>query len=676
VEVPNTSKNKPNHLVSESSPYLLQHAYNPVEWRPFTDEAFALAKAQNKPLLISIGYSACHWCHVMEKESFEDAQVAAVMNRHFINVKVDREERTDVDMLYMHAVQLMTGHGGWPLNCFVLPDGRPFYGGTYFPRPQWLHILHTLAEMYDREPLKVRRYAEKLEQGIVQTSVIGDIPEVERSYKQLLRQSVEKWKPLLDNAEGGMDKAPKFPMPNNYLFLLRYAVLEDDEQLLAHVRLTLLKMAFGGIYDHVHGGFSRYSTDAIWKVPHFEKMLYDNAQLVSLYTEAFLFTGDPLYRQIAEETASFVLREWTTPEGGFYSAYDADSEGVEGKYYVWSASELRAVLKSDYEAFSRYFEINDRGYWEDDNYILMRSSDTAKLCSDLGISREALETLIAKCSGRLARAAAGRVKPGLDNKVITSWNALMCSALAHAFLAFGDEKFRDAALASAEFLTSMMRRENRVFRIFNKGEVKIDGFLDDYAFFIDAMISCHLVAADEKYLVEARTLTEYAIAHFSHENNVLFYYTSDAGGRLITRQSEMTDNVIPASNSQMALNLARLGEYFGIEAWKERAARMLSVVATDMKEYGSGYSNWAMLALYHAWPVRQVSVVGKNVEEKFTDLYRHGIPNAIFALSRRSSEIAMLKDKYMHGRTLIYVCSNDTCSEPVTRVKKAIELLA
>jgi uncharacterized protein len=669
-------KHTPNHLISESSPYLLQHAYNPVDWRPFSEDVFALAKSLNKPVLISVGYSACHWCHVMEKECFEDEEVAGLMNRNFINVKVDREERADVDMLYMQAVQLMTGHGGWPLNCFVLPDGRPFYGGTYFPKKQWMHILTVLSDLYTNKNEKVIEYANELTKGIQHTSLVRELPDTKKPVKLLIKQSVDKWKERLDNTEGGPDKAPKFPMPNNYRFLLRYAILENDEQLLKHVRLTLTKMAFGGIYDHVHGGFARYSVGADWKVPHFEKMLYDNAQLVSLYTEAYLLTGDVHFKQTACQTIDFVLREWRHADGGFYSAYDADSDGEEGKYYVWTDAELRSLLKRDYAVFSRYFEINERGYWENDNYILMRSGNVATICSDLQLTRDQVEETVKTCLLRLRKAAAHRTRPGLDDKTITSWNAMMCSALAQAHLAFGNPEYKTAAIAAIEFLTGMMGRDNKLFRIYKKGQVKIQGFLDDYAFLIDALLNCYLVSADMKYLEQAKSMTEYTIAHFSHWDGVLFYYTSNMNHQLITRQSEMADNVIPASNSQMAHNLFMLAEYYGNEHWRERARQMLSVVLDDMKEYGSAYSNWALLGLNFSWPFRQIAIVGKNVEEKFGDLYKHGVTNAIFALSRRTTDLPLLKGKYEQGRTLIYVCQNNTCGAPVTRVQRAIDQLA
>ncbi|MEI6021100.1 MAG: DUF255 domain-containing protein, partial [Bacteroidota bacterium] len=368
----NSNNKAANLLIHESSPYLLQHAYNPVHWRPFSKEAFDLAKKLNKPLLISIGYSACHWCHVMEHESFEDEQVAALMNEHFINVKVDREERSDVDMLYMQAVQLMTGHGGWPLNCFVMPNGQAFYGGTYFKKEHWLRILQNLSELYHKDPEKVMQYASELNKGIVQSELLSIQKRSEEDLNNsILQKTIAKWKLSMDFEEGGPNRSPKFPMPSNYQFLLRYALLENDHALLDYVKLSLNKMACGGIYDQLHGGFARYSTDKFWKVPHFEKMLYDNAQMASLYTEAYLLTEQSLYKDIAIEVLGFVEENWWQDEGYFFSAYDADSDGEEGKFYVWNELDLKDVLGEDFELFSRCYEINDKGYWENGNYVLM-----------------------------------------------------------------------------------------------------------------------------------------------------------------------------------------------------------------------------------------------------------------------------------------------------------------
>jgi uncharacterized protein len=668
---------KPNRLIHESSPYLLQHAYNPVDWLPFGEEAFQKAKSENKPMLISVGYSACHWCHVMEHESFEDQTVAELMNRNFINVKVDREERSDVDMLYMTAVQLMTGHGGWPMNCFVLPDGRPFYGGTYFPRQQWLNILGNLSDLYRNEPERVEAYAGELTNGIKQSELIAISGRNEAKVnRELLKACITKWKRNLDNKFGGPDKAPKFPLPSNYRFLLRYALLEKDERLLEHVHLTLRQMAFGGIYDQVHGGFARYSTDVLWKVPHFEKMLYDNAQLADLFSEAYVLTKNELYKEIALDTLNFVEREWYQAAGFFYSAYDADSEGVEGKYYVWSQEELKELLGDTYEIFARYFEVNEKGYWEDGNYILMRSDNTALLLSEFGLNTKELKQVITDCISVLRKEAKNRVKPGLDDKTISSWNALMCSAFAKAFLSFGEQKHKNIALSSINFLINSQTQHNgRLFRIHKNGRSTIEGFLDDYAFTIEALINCYLISHEEHYLTKAGELCSLTLEEFKNTESDFLFYTGKHSSSLVSTTTEVSDNVIPASNSQMAVNLFNLGNYLGKEAWTKRALRMLEKVSGDLKDYGAGYSNWACLALHYTYPFRELAIVGKNVDEKFIELYQEGLINTIFAVSDKPSEMPLLMNRFVPEKTLYYVCENHSCKEPVSTIEDVLKQL-
>lgn len=629
-------------------------------------------------MLISIGYSACHWCHVMEHESFEDLQVAEMMNRHFINVKVDREERSDVDMLYMQAVQLMTGHGGWPLNCFVLPDGRPFYGGTYFNKTQWLNILQTLSDLYKDQPLKINDYASQLTQGIIQAESLVTLNKTELPLnKEVLKTTVAKWKGRLDNVEGGPDRAPKFPLPSNYQFLLRYSILEKDDDLLKHVELTLKKMAFGGINDQLRGGFCRYSTDKLWKVPHFEKMLYDNSQLISLYCEAFTLTGNELYREVAEETLDFVEKDWYQAEGYFYSAYDADSDGEEGKFYVWTKEDLTDLLGENYDLFSKYYQINEAGYWEHGNYILMRSENAAQIALDTGQTREQIDERIKICKSLLLQEARSRIAPGLDDKTITSWNALMCSAFAKAYLSFGNEKYRDIALASIDFiLRKLSTAQGKLFRTYKNGAAKIPGFLDDYAFTIEALINCYLISQNESFLTKARDMTDLVLQLFQNKESEFLYYTDKDAEPLVTKTSEMSDNVIPASNSQMAVNLFVLGTYFDKKDWLKRSEAMLTRVLEELKNYGSGYSNWACLALYMVFPKKELAIVGKNVNEKFLELYNHGLTNTIFALSNSVSDLPLVKNRYVEGETLFYVCRNNACELPVSSVEQALVQLA
>lgn len=671
----NTSKKR---LGNESSPYLLQHANNPVDWFPFGDEAFEKARRENKPLLISIGYSACHWCHVMEHESFESEQVAAVMNAGFINVKVDREERSDVDHLYMQAVQLMTGHGGWPLNCFVMPDGSPFYGGTYFPKEQWLNVLQNISKLWNEEQERVQEYAKKLTDGIHQTErLLTNDKEALPITKEHLQESVQKWKTRMDTVEGGPNRAPKFPLPSNYLFLLRYAQHQNDEELLAHVHLTLQKMANGGIYDQLHGGFCRYSTDVIWKVPHFEKMLYDNAQLAALYTEAYRSTGHFLYAQVAKGILDFVAREWFNNKGYFYSAYDADSDGEEGKYYVWKDIDLKEILGNDYDLFSKYYLINDRSYWEHGNYILMRNENQAQLLTETGLTRNELESKVEIAREKLRQEAKSRLKPGLDDKMITAWNAMMCSAYAQGALVFDEPRYKDLALKSAEFLrTKITSSTFELSRTYKNGIARIPAFLEDYAFTAAAWMDVYVLQGNEKWLLDARRLTEYALQAFKNAGSEMLYYTASNAAELVTRTTEISDNVCPASNSQMAHNLFRLAKYFDMPQWEQKAHAMTALVTDELRAYGSGYSHWATLALQFLFPFKEVAIVGNNVDELLPALAKAAPTNTIFAISRGHSDLPLVKGRYVEDKTMIYVCENRACKLPVNTVEAALEQLA
>ena len=672
-----SSKAHSNLLIHESSPYLLQHAYNPVDWRPFGEAAFEEARRRGVPLLISVGYSACHWCHVMEHESFEDLEVAALMNQYFVNVKVNREERSDVDQLYMQAVQLMTGHGGWPLNCFVMPDGSPFYGGTYFPKDRWTGLLNNLNRLWAEQPEKVKAYAQELTEGIHKSELLVTVDKEQRPLSRLvLKESVTRWKSRMDNEEGGPDKAPKFPLPNNYLFLLRYALLEKDDELMGHVDLTLRKMAFGGLYDQLHGGFCRYSTDRLWKVPHFEKMLYDNAQLASLYLEAFQVSDNLLYKKIAVEVLSFVEKEWWQEDGYFFSALDADSDGEEGKFYVWTEADLKDVLGEHAALFSRYYLINEQGYWEHGNYILMRREDISEVLTDTGLTAAELDEKMEHCKELLKQEVRSRIKPGLDDKMITSWNAMMCSAFARAWLALDNPHYKELALKNAQFIkNTMMNERGELLRTFKNGKARIAAFLEDYALVIEAWTQVYVMTGQESWLWDARTLLEKALKDFENPKSDLLYYTAVHAAELVTRTSEVADNVTPASNSQMALNLYYLGKYFGKEDWISRSERMLSLVTEDFKTYGAAYSNWGCLALHLNYPFREVAIVGKNVDEIFGELRHHKLTNTIFALSASASELALLKDRYQDMETLIYICENNTCGLPVKTAKEALRQL-
>lgn len=670
-----------NSLIHETSPYLLQHAHNPVNWHAWNKEVFELAKKEDKPVLVSIGYSACHWCHVMEHESFEDEPTAILMNDHFINIKVDREERPDVDQVYMTAVQLMTGHGGWPLNCFVLPDGRPIYGGTYFQKKQWQNILLNIADLWKNEREKILDYATQLTEGVKRTELISVNKEEVSFSIETLRQTISYWNARFDNAEGGPNRAPKFPLPNNYRFLLRYCyspTIPESETigLKKHVNLTLRKMAFGGIYDQLGGGFARYSTDLLWKVPHFEKMLYDNAQLVSLYAEAYQATKNELYKEVVYETILFIQRELTSPEGAFYSALDADTEGEEGKYYVWTKEELKNILGAKYELAAAYFNVNESGYWEHDNYILVRDKTDAEVAKQFNISTKQLKKDIGQVKKELLDIREKRTPPGLDDKSLTSWNALMITGLVDAYKAFGENDFLILAQQNAKFIIDkQLKSDGSLFHSYKIGKSTINGFLEDYAFTIEAFIALYQSTIDEQWLETAKKLMDHTIQHFHDPKSGMFYFTSDTDEALIARKMELSDNVIPASCSSIAKSLFTLGHYYGNTDFIAMSKQMLNNVIRDIPQYGAGYSNWCMLMLHFIIPFYEVAIVGKDVDEKKKLFDKYHLPNVIFACSRTASRLPLLMNRFVEGKTLVYVCENNTCNKPVEDVEEALSFL-
>lgn len=666
----------PNNLINSTSPYLLQHAYNPVQWFPWGEEALGKARKEDKMILVSIGYSACHWCHVMEHESFEDFEVAEIMNQFFVCIKVDREERPDIDQVYMAAVQLMTSRGGWPLNCFTLPDGRPVYGGTYFPKQQWKNILLNLAETYKKDRTRFEEYAEKLTDGIKKYENV--IPEEVVSNFELdhIKSAVQNWSAFFDTIEGGPNRAPKFPLPNNYLFLLSYYFVSKDAALKDHILLTLKKMAYGGIYDQIGGGFARYSVDGVWKVPHFEKMLYDNAQLISLYSEAYKLFKDPLYKEVVYQTLDFIKRELTGPEGNFYSALDADSEGVEGKFYTWTREELVEISGTESDLISDYFNINDKGYWEDGQYILLRNDDDDIIADRHKLSGEQLQSAIKKFKINLLEVRSKRVRPGLDDKTLTSWNALMICGYLDAFDAFKEEDFFNAAITNTKFIISMMdNHEGGLNHNYKNGKSNINGYLEDYAFFIQALIRLYQCTFDVQWLNEAKRLMEYAIRNFGDDATGLFYFTSVKDSPLIARKMELQDNVIPASNSQMAINLHRLGIYFEINDWQDRSKKMASAMKKLSESYGSAYGNWLQLWLQLAMPSREIVFCGENALQLRTQISDHYFfPGTLLAGCMQNENIPLTNARLVDGKTLIYVCIDNTCQLPVTKAEEAMEL--
>jgi len=664
----------PNKLIHESSPYLLQHAHNPVNWYPWGDEALKKAGDENKMLVISIGYAACHWCHVMEHESYEDNMVAQIMNEHFVSIKVDREERPDIDQIYMNAAYLITGTGGWPLNVLALPDGKPFYAGTYFPKEKWLIVLNYFIDIKHNNPSVLISQAEDITNGIKSSDKVVLNTGTTILEKNSLAGIFNGLKPYIDFKKGGINTAPKFPMPSAWEYLLHYYSVSKDRDALEAVLSTLDNMSSGGIYDHIGGGFSRYSTDENWHVPHFEKMLYDNAQLVSLYSHAWQLTKNPEYRRVVYETLEFIEAELTSPEGGFYSSLDADSDGEEGKYYVWTKKEIESLLGKDASLFIDYYNITENGNWENHKNILYKRLTYNEVLQKYNIDAGELQTMIETCRRALMKVRDERVKPGLDDKILTSWNALMLQGYVDAYKAFGKKEFLDAALKNADFLTiNALSQNNEITRNYKNGKSSIPGMLDDYAFTASAFIGLYQATFDEGWLYRAKELTDYALLHFFDNSSGMFFYTSDDHSNLIARKMEIADNVIPSSNSEMAMNLYLLGKYFANGTYIQKAREMLNVVQKDLLKNIFYYSNWGILGIHFIHPLYEVAIVGGDWDSIRKTIDTSYLPHAIFLGGRDEGTLSLLRNKLVPGKTTIYVCVDRSCKIPVNTAKEALQ---
>lgn len=665
-----------NALINETSPYLLQHAHNPVNWMPWGKEASKKSNDEDKLMIISVGYSSCHWCHVMEHESFEDSTVAAIMNDKYVSIKVDREERPDVDQIYMTAAYLTNGRGGWPLNAIALPDGRPVFGGTYFPKDRWMQVLTYFIDQWENNRSSLEEAAAKYEEGIKNseeislfTGEVGFLPENLDDIFNVLQ-------PDIDFVYGGKTGAPKFPMPNNYDYLLHYAEKSGKRNSEDAVMTTLNQMAWGGIYDHLGGGFSRYSVDAKWVVPHFEKMLYDNGQLVSLYSMAYQKTKNPHYKKVVQETLEWVKREMTDPSGGFYSALDADSEGVEGKFYVWTEEEIDAILGEKSELFKDYYSVSAKGNFEHKNILLTAQSDEQFLKRrDMG--QEELLSEIDKSKQVLMKERDKRIRPGLDDKALTSWNALMLKGYIDAYNAFGEKEYLDIALKNARFIDKhQLNDEGHLFRNFKNDKSNIDGFLDDYSLTIEAFIAMYQATFDETWLYKAKSMADYCIEHFFDPETKMFFYTSNEGEKLIARKKEIADNVIPGSNSSLAKGLFYLGEYFYSDnSYKEMAEQMLKNVKESIYEGPRFHSNWAKLMLQHIHAPYQVAIVGPDAMKLRNELARNYLPDVLFMGGENEGSLELLKNKLQEEDTYIYVCQYKVCKFPVRTVSEALDLI-
>jgi len=673
--------NYTNDLINETSPYLLQHAHNPVNWKAWNQEALDLAKSENKLLIISVGYASCHWCHVMEHESFENDSVAKIMNDNFISIKVDREERPDIDQVYMNAVQLMTGRGGWPLNCIALPDGRPIYGGTYFQKKQWISVLEQLSNLYKTKPEKIIEYAEKLTEGIRNSELITLNSNEAVFTTNEIDAAVKIWRNNMDYELGGNKIAPKFPMPTNYHFLLRYGFQAQDQKIQDYTNTTLTQMAYGGMYDQVGGGFARYSVDEKWHVPHFEKMLYDNGQLVSLYADAYLATKNELYKETVVETLTFIERELMNDGGYFYSSLDADSntsegETEEGAFYVWTKKELEQIIGNEFAIFKDYYNVNDYGFWEKDNYVLIRNKSEEKIAKKHNLSINNLKEKVQNWKESLFIERSKRARPRLDDKTLTSWNALMLKGYVDAYRVFERQHYLDVALKNAYFLvTNQLKESGRLNHNYKNGKSTINGYLEDYATLIDALISLYEVTLDEQWLNISKQLTDYVFVHFYDDESGMFFFTSDEDKNLIARKMEISDNVIPASNSIIASTLAKLSHYYSNSDYLKTSKQMLNNVKVNINSYPSGYANWLQLMSDFSNDYYEIAVSGTDAIAKLKEINQSYIPNKLIAGALGESDVPLMKGRYNENETLIYVCVDGFCKLPEKEVGKALKQL-
>lgn len=670
---------KSNRLINESSPYLLQHAYNPVDWHPWGEEALAEAQKENKLLIISVGYAACHWCHVMEHESFEDSLVASVMNENFISIKVDREERPDVDDVYMTAAQLLNGRGGWPLNAIALPDGRPIFAGTYYPKEDWLKILNQIITVKNESPERLEESAAKITEGIQSTNLIqvntNDFDFTSKDMQSYLEVALASY----DKKYGGRTGAPKFPMPNAYEFLMKYYWISGDETALSTVTTGLDNMANGGIYDHLGGGFARYSTDETWLVPHFEKMLYDNGQLVSIYSQAYQLTKNPLYKNVVEETLEYIKREMTSPSNGFYSSLDADSEGEEGKFYVWQKNEIDSILNNEQNAkvFNDYYDVSKNGNWEHTN-ILNAKGNLEKIAKKNDITIERAHEILTESKAKLLNVRAKRIRPGLDDKVLTSWNALMIAGYVDAYNALGSSEYKEIALQAGKFIADkQLQKDGRLNRNFKDGKSSINAFLDDYALTINAFLKLYQATLDKEWINRSELMTQYCLEHFFNDQTKMFNFTSALDPDLIAKKSEYNDNVIPASNSAMARSLFTLGTLKYNTEYLDKSEQMLKNMLPQISgsQYLSFYSNWMQLLLDKLYAPFEIAIVGSDALQKRQSLAQNYLGNSIILGSSKDENLALLEGKYMEGETMIYVCQNKVCKIPVSVVDKALPLI-
>lgn len=672
-----------NHLISETSPYLLQHAHNPVNWYPWGKEALERAVSENKPIFLSVGYSSCHWCHVMEHESFENEEIAKIMNEHFISIKVDREERPDLDDIYQKVCQMATGQGGWPLSVFLTPDQKPFYVGTYFPildnygRPGFGSILLQLAQAWKEKPGDIRKASENFMKNLQGAETVMTTAPLDKS---ILDEAAMNLFQIADNTYGGFGQAPKFPNAANLSFLLRYGKISKISKFSEFVFKTLNKMGKGGLFDQIGGGFHRYSTDARWLVPHFEKMLYDNALLPVVYAEAYQQSKDTFYLDVINKTLGFVLREMTSPEGGFYSALDADSEGEEGKFYVWSKKEISEILGKDSDPFCLYYDVTDGGNFEG-HTILNNSIAASAVAFHTGMNEVALKSLISESSKKLLDLRAKRIRPGLDDKIITSWNALMVSALAKGYRVTDNPQYLHAAENCVEFIEKNLLTGDSLLRTYKNGKAKLQAYLEDYAYLINALVDLFEVKPDAKYLILAERLANHLVEHFWDEKNSSFYFTADNHESLIIRPKNNYDLSMPSGNSVAANALLKLYHLTQNKKFQEISTKTMEAFAIMAAENPFGFGYLLNTIYLHLQSPTEITILNTSYKELYNNITKRFLPESILVTIQNSSQLQDLaKYPYFAGKefgndTTVFVCKNFSCSLPLKTIPEVEKLL-
>ncbi|NNM02806.1 MAG: thioredoxin domain-containing protein [Nitrosopumilus sp.] len=667
-----------NNLIHESSPYLLQHASNPVNWYAWNEESIKKAKNENKPIFLSIGYSSCHWCHVMAHESFENDEVAKFMNENFINIKVDREERPDIDDIYQKVCQIATGQGGWPLSIFLTPDQKPFYAGTYFPvldsygRPGFGSICRQLSQAWKEKPKDIESSAERFLGALNKAEAIQIPSKLERV---ILDEAAMNLFQLGDATYGGFGSAPKFPNAANVSFLFRYAKLSGLSKFTDFALKTLRKMANGGIFDQIGGGFSRYSTDTKWLVPHFEKMLYDNALIPVNYAEAYQITKDPFYLEVMEKTLDFVLREMTSSENGFYSAYDADSEGVEGKYYVWKKSEIKEILGSDAELFCLYYDVTDGGNWEGNN-ILCNNLNISTVAFNFGISESEVKKIINSCSEKLLKVRSSRIAPGLDDKILVSWNSLMITAFAKGYRVTGDIRYLNAAKDCISFIEKNLIVDEKLLRTYKNGVAKIDGYLEDYSYFVNALLDVFEIEPDEKYLKLSLKFGHHLVNHFWDSENNSFFMTSDDHEKLIIRPKSNYDLSLPSGNSVSAFVMLRLYHLSQEQIFLDIATKIMESQAQMAAENPFGFGHLLNTITMYIQKPTEITLINTENSDICQSLLLDYLPNSFLITIQNASQLDNLSKypffsgKSFEDKTCVFVCKDFACSLPLHTIEE------